>query len=292
MKTADRNRGWLVALVAAAALLLVGCAPSLQATPSAPTPASSQAADQPDAGAEGVDAAPVGQLVQPAPSFTPKPKPTAGPPLMQRGATGDEVKDLQARLKQIGWFSSPVSGNYDDTTVEAVRGFQAKRDLAVTGAVDRATLDRVNAMTRKPTEAELNNTPPKPSTETSNGLDPRCLTGRTMCIDKTTSKLVWVIDGSPQMTMDVRFGSELTPTREGQFSVGWKSRDHVSTLYHTSMPFAMFFSGGQAVHYSPDFAARGYNGSSHGCVNVRDYNAVKSLFDQARTGDKVIVYRS
>jgi hypothetical protein len=32
------------------------------------------------------------------------------------------------------------------------------------------------------------------------------------------------------------------------------------TLYHTSMLLAMFFSGGQAVHFSPDFAARGCDG--------------------------------
>ena len=58
------------------------------------------------------------------------------------------------------------------------------------------------------------------------------------------------------------------------------------------MPFAMFFSGGQAVHYSPDFAANGYNGNSHGCVNVRDYNGMVWLFDQVGVGDKVIVYWS
>lgn len=36
-------------------------------------------------------------------------------------------------------------------------------------------------------------------------------------------------------------------------------------------------SGGQAVHCSPDFAANGYHGASHGCVNVRDYRAMSSL---------------
>lgn len=91
-----------------------------------------------------------------------------------------------------------------------------------------------------------------------------------MCISKTTRKLVWVVDAKPQMTFDVRFGSELTPTREGQFQVGRKSRDLVSTLYGSAMPFSMFFSGGQAVHHCADFARYGYNGSSHGCVNVRD----------------------
>jgi lipoprotein-anchoring transpeptidase ErfK/SrfK len=55
------------------------------------------------------------------------------------------------------------------------------------------------------------------------------------------------------------------------------------------MPFAMFFSGGQAVHYSPDFASVGYAGASHGCVNLRDYESVAWLFDQVEVGDKVVV---
>ncbi len=92
--------------------------------------------------------------------------------------------------------------------------------------------------------------------------------------------------------MAVRFGSSYTPTREGQFQVNSKSRDHVSSLYDTPMPFAMFFSGGQAVHYSPDFAARGYAGASHGCVNVRDQAGIAWLFDQVSIGDKVVIYWS
>jgi lipoprotein-anchoring transpeptidase ErfK/SrfK len=111
-------------------------------------------------------------------------------------------------------------------------------------------------------------------------------------VDKTSNSLRWVVDGTVQMSVDVRFGSDELPTREGQFAISYKSRDHVSSLYNTSMPFAMFFSGGQAVHYSPDFAANGYNGASHGCVNVRDYDAVSSLFEQVNVGDKVVVYWS
>ena len=40
------------------------------------------------------------------------------------------------------------------------------------------------------------------------------------------------------------------------------------------------------------FAANGYDGASHGCVNVRDRATVAWLFDRVRLGDKVIVYRS
>jgi peptidoglycan hydrolase-like protein with peptidoglycan-binding domain len=212
---------------------------------------------------------------------------TPGKPLLQRGDTGMGVRQVQARLTQIGWYDGKVTGRYTRATVTAVEGFQAKRRIPVTGAVDRRTLDRLLAMTRKPTRAELFNIVP-----TGPALDPRCTTGRAMCVDKTSRSLRWVVDGKVLETVEVRFGSDELPTREGAFTVFRKSRDHVSSLYHTPMPYAMFFSGGQAVHYSPDFAANGYDGASHGCVNVRDRAAVAWLFDRVRLGDKVIVYRS
>lgn len=214
---------------------------------------------------------------------------TPGPALLASGATGDGVKDMQARLKQVGWFDDSVTGNYGPVTVASVKGFQGKREIPVTGDVDQRTMDRLVSMTRKPTADELNNVKPTPK---PNGmaLDDRCLTGRVVCISKAQRQLAWVVDGQIQLTMDVRFGSELTPTRNGAFAVNWKSKNHVSTLYDTAMPYALFFSGGQAVHFSPDFLATGYNGSSHGCVNVRNKDAVSALFDATRVGDKVIVY--
>jgi peptidoglycan hydrolase-like protein with peptidoglycan-binding domain len=212
---------------------------------------------------------------------------TPGKPLLQRGDTGMFVRQVQARLKQVRWYDARVTGRYSGATVTAVEGFQAKRRIPVTGAVDRRTLTRLKEMTRQPTKAELFNIVPS-----GPALDPRCLSGRAMCVDKSSRSLRWVVDGVVLKTVEVRFGSDELPTREGAFTVFRKSRDHVSSLYNTPMPYAMFFSGGQAVHYSPDFAANGYNGASHGCVNVRDRAAVAWLFDRVGLGDKVIVYRS
>jgi peptidoglycan hydrolase-like protein with peptidoglycan-binding domain len=212
---------------------------------------------------------------------------TPGPALLKLGSSGDRVRELQARLRQIDWYEGKVTGSYGRETVTSVEGFQRRRGLPVTGEVDQRTWDRLVGMTHAPTSAELTNVIAKPKEP---GLDARCLTGRALCISKRTNTLVWVIDGKPQARMDVRFGSYETPTREGAFSIGWKSPNHVSTIYHTPMPYAMFFSGGQAVHYSADFAARGYAGASHGCVNVRDLKAITSLYSQVVVGDKVIVY--
>jgi peptidoglycan hydrolase-like protein with peptidoglycan-binding domain len=209
-----------------------------------------------------------------------------GPALLEKGDAGAEVRDLQARLAQLYWFSGRATGTYDATTVAAVRGFQAKREIPVTGKVDQRTLDRLHDMTTEPTRDAmgLHNVP--------GPLDPRCRTGRVICIDKTSQTLRWVVDGKVLRTVDVRFGASYTPTREGVFHVYLKDADHVSQLYGSAMPYSMFFSRGQAVHYSSDFAARGYAGASHGCVNVRDYDAVAWLYGQVQVGDEVVVYWS
>ncbi|MEV4332829.1 L,D-transpeptidase family protein [Streptomyces sp. NPDC049597] len=234
-----------------------------------------------------------------APSATTTPEPSTTPSasagtsapapkiLMAAGAKGEQVRELQARLAQIGWFDDRPTGTYGPVTTTAVKGFQGKRGLPASGSTDEVTWQKLLGMTTEPTRDELDG---KEVEKPKAKPDARCMTGRVMCISKTTRTLSWMIDGKVLSTMDVRFGSQYTPTREGTFTVGWKSRDHVSTIYHTPMPYAMFFSGGQAVHYSSDFAARGYNGASHGCVNVRDKGMIAALFDQVRTGDKVVIY--
>ncbi|MEV6191675.1 L,D-transpeptidase family protein [Streptomyces sp. NPDC051920] len=206
--------------------------------------------------------------------------------LWSEGDKGDDIRRAQARLHQVAWLITPPTGTYDARTVAAVKGFQGKRGLPRTGDLDTVTWQRLRRMTHEPAAWELYPYGGQPAAKP----DPRCMKGRVLCVSKTSRTLRWMIDGRTVSEMDVRFGSQYTPTREGVFTVYFKSRHHVSTIYHTSMPYAMFFSGGQAVHYSSDFAARGYYGASHGCVNVRDEGKVASLFAQVRTGDKVVVY--
>lgn len=214
-----------------------------------------------------------------------------GPAILKAGARGDKVRELQARLKQIGWFSGDVTGLYGSATTTSVKDFQAKRVIPETGEVDQRTWSRLTAMTEMPTDDAMHNRAPKMSDGASTrGLDERCLTGRVICISKRSNSLTWVVDGKAQIRMDVRFGSDETPTRNGSFRVFRKTRNGVSTLYKTPMPWAMTFSGGQAVHYSPDFAARGYDGASHGCVNVRNYDGIRWLWRQVNLGDRVVVY--
>jgi hypothetical protein len=124
-------------------------------------------------------------------------------------------------------------------------------------------------------------------------LAKRCKTkGRVLCVDKTRRKLYYVKHGKILKTMAARFGCYRTPTRQGTFKVRRQSRHWRSTIYHTSMPYSMFFSGGQAVHYSSDFNRRGYAGCSHGCVNIRSWSKISWVFAHIKVGDRVVVYRS
>lgn len=299
-----RGAGTASAAVAVLALvaLTAGCKaePAGSASAAPPSPASSTPTDDAKPGTGRTESATPSASAKPSatPKATPKPTPTTTPKstpsadpqaqvLMASGSQGEQVRELQARLRQIGHFDRTPTGYYGSVTATAVQSFQGKRGLSRTGRTDTLTWQKLLGMTHEPTAAELN----PPTTRPAAKPDKRCMTGRVICISKNSRSLSWMIDGKVVSSMDVRFGSQYTPTREGTFSVYWKSRHHVSSIYHTAMPYAMFFSGGQAVHYSSDFAARGYNGASHGCVNVRDEGKIASLFAQVRNGDKVVVYK-
>ncbi|MGW2629461.1 L,D-transpeptidase family protein [Streptomyces chattanoogensis] len=218
---------------------------------------------------------------------SPVPPGRARRPGTEPGTRGAQVRELQARLTQLGLFDRAPTGYYGAVTTAAVRAFQKRQRLALSGAARTATWKALRSHTHRPSHDELH----PPTSRPVGTLDRRCLSGRVICLSKKSRTLAWVVDGKVVSAMDVRFGSQFTPTREGTFRITFKSPRHVSTIYHTAMPYAMFFSGGQAVHYSADFAARGYRGASHGCVNVRDKRRIAALFAAVRKGTRVVVHR-
>ncbi len=129
---------------------------------------------------------------------------------------------------------------------------------------------------------------------TSAKLDPRCLTGaRVMCADKSRGVLYYLHDGEVVRTFAARFGRSGYATAEGQFSVTRKVKDDFSRQYNNApMPYSMYFYGGQAVHYSGDFAANTNPQGSHGCVNIKDRAGIAAVFGEVQVGDKVVVFRS
>ncbi|MGQ0843451.1 MAG: L,D-transpeptidase [Sporichthyaceae bacterium] len=117
-----------------------------------------------------------------------------------------------------------------------------------------------------------------------------CSYGTVVCVSQSGRTVKLMKNGRTVLSMAARFGATRTPTRNGTFRVYWKNIDHVSSLYGSAMPFSMFFSGGQAIHYSSDFLRNGYSGRSHGCVNTRSWSATSALFHSVGIGTRVVVY--
>jgi len=126
-------------------------------------------------------------------------------------------------------------------------------------------------------------------------LPKQCMVARTViCISKADRKLRFIRTGRVALTMDARFGDARGPgfrTAEGMFSVFRKvAMDYSQQYDNAPMPYSMYFHGGQAIHYSYSFAREGYNGSSHGCVNIRDMAKIRWMFNRVLEGTPVYIY--
>ena len=218
----------------------------------------------------------------PTPTTTTEPAIKKAPPLadvysgkakIRPGMQGRSVERIQEQLNGVG-KPAPTNGVYDKATQKAFKSFQDKFGYWPTGNVAKAPALKLKKLY-------------------GNGKLPKvCSTGRVLCIDKTQLVLRQMVGGEQKLVTDVRFGSEQTPTRNGKFRVYSKIRYLISDLAHTPMPYSMFFSGGQAVHYSPGFHRDGYNGASLGCVNIRVYRDARELYQTSPIGTAVYVYRS
>ena len=244
--------------------------PATPAEPTAPVDASTPT---------GVTPSPI--ATEPTP-VTPPPKPPKQPrrklPL-RKGDFGPLISKAQQRLTWLGYEITPVTlqnGLFGDTTKAAGTKFQTKFWLKPTGIIDTATWKKLASI------AGTIDKLPKACTDVDKAI----------CADKTQKIIRWVVKGQVKMTVDARFGLPGTPTGEGTFRVHQRDYDHTSSLYRTWMPRALFFNGGQAVHFSPYFLRDGYNGGSHGCIGIRDMEKATWLFNQVPMGTRVYVYWS
>ena len=113
--------------------------------------------------------------MRPSPPRAPRRSPPPGPRILGPGDHGPKVRELQSRLRQIAWYFGNVTDDYGPSTTAAVKGFQKKREIAVTGYVDQRTLNRLAAMTRTPTARRARQPVPRRHLD-QGALDPRCTT--------------------------------------------------------------------------------------------------------------------
>lgn len=60
--------------------------------------------------------------------------------VLKQGSTGDDVKTVQKKLKNWGYYTGSVDGIFGKQTKEAVKYFQRKNGLSVDGIVGKKTL--------------------------------------------------------------------------------------------------------------------------------------------------------
>lgn len=200
------------------------------------------------------------------------------------------MKELQHRLRQVGLYRGAVDGAFDAATRQAVEAWRARIGLPGSEVMDERSWAQLIRRTRNPRYADLFGAPP--ASALTQELDPRCVTGKVVCISKQQRKLSYVVDGKVHLTREARFAMPGWDSPEGEFRIWYMNSDTISKIFgeRTPMPYAIFYQGNVAIHFSQDFADRGYESGSHGCSQLRDYQVAKWLYEQVKVGDRVVVY--
>ena len=200
------------------------------------------------------------------------------------------MMELQHRLRQVGLYPGAIDGSFNAPTRQAIAGWRARMGLPVSEVMDERTWTPLIRRTRNPRYADLFKA--SPVITLAQDLDPRCATGKVVCVSKTQLKMSYVVDGKVQFTREARFSRPGWDSPEGEFRIWYMNSETISKIFgeRTPMPYAIFYDGNVAIHYSQDFADKGYAGGSHGCSQLRDYQVAKWLYEQLKVGDRVVVY--
>lgn len=92
-----------------------------------------------------------GTVVTPAPdTSTPTPSPTPNANgwvipsrTLRKGYTGDDVKSVQSRLQDLGYYTGSLDGNYGSGTMAAVEAFQGRNGLKQDGIAGSGTFGKL-----------------------------------------------------------------------------------------------------------------------------------------------------
>ncbi|AZQ36810.1 L,D-transpeptidase [Streptomyces cyaneochromogenes] len=183
--------------------------------------------------------------------------------------TGPQQRQVEEFLKL------EVDGEQSVADCRAIRAFQTKHKIepasGFAGPVTWATMQLISA--RKNPNAEKKCPKRK---------------YRVACVD-LDRQLMWVQDGRKVVfgPVSIRSGREGYGTRTGWHAIYWRHKNHVSSLYHSPMPYSQFFNGGQAFHgvYGTLYTPIG----SRGCVNMTLDDA-RALWGVLRKGDRLYVW--
>ena len=181
------------------------------------------------------------------------------------GASGEDIRELQRFLKGENLFFQEPTGIFDLLTMEAVKGFQKRNSLAVTGKVDLSTwrvLGQLMATT-------VSTTPPPGDLR--------------VIIDTDYLTLTVLVDKQPFASFPVAIGKRETPTpvgdwkfiSKGQWSGGFGTR-----WLGLNVPFGIYGVHGTNKPWSIGRL------ESHGCIRMFNRD-VEQLYRWVKVGTSV-----
>ncbi|MFF3936073.1 L,D-transpeptidase family protein [Streptomyces phaeofaciens] len=174
------------------------------------------------------------------------------------------------------WLGLTADGKQSAADCRAIQAFQKKEKIKpAIGFAGPVTWARMQLIAARKNPNAAKKCPVKAA-------------ARVACVD-LDRQLTWVQKGTKVVfgPVSVRTGRAAYPTRKGWHTVYWKHKNHTSTLYDTPMPYAQFFSGGQAFHAVYDTLHTTIG--SMGCVNLTVGDARK-LWDVLKKGDRVYAW--
>jgi len=222
---------------------------------------------------------------QPAHAATPR-------PTLRYGSRGEAVRELQRLLKQHGYYGLVIDGSFGRGTANAVLNYQRAQRLSDDAVVGSLTWARLFQE-------------PQPGVPTGVPAEFLARQGTFLYADQRQRALFVVSGGRVENRYPARFGGfarveipgrvdtgrwrvHRTPT--GNYPVLTKLRNPSSLVYgEGAMPHSLVLIRGLVyIHGSPSFAAEGYRGASHGCINLRPEHAA-ALFGRVGVGTMAYV---
>ena len=101
-----------------------------------------------------------------APTPTPKPTPTPTSSALRLGSSGSKVKTMQQKLKNLGYYTGSVDGQFGEGTERALKAFQKANGLSADGVAGTATLNKLNSSSAKSAVSESSKATARPAMRT------------------------------------------------------------------------------------------------------------------------------
>lgn len=184
--------------------------------------------------------------------------------------TGEDVREIQVQLRDLGYYSTSINGIFDKTTAESVMDFQKAEGLVPDGIVGRKTLQKLAEVYEKPVVITPTEKPPGEVSIIIYALD---------------RQLVVMSDGKPYKTFPVAVGTFDTPSPIGLFQITEKSawgEGFGSRWMRLNVPWGVYGIHGTNKPWS----IGGYE--SHGCIRMLNKH-VEQVYEWVDIGTKVYI---